>query len=74
MVGHDFRGDVEIGAQERRAKFRDKLLLGVPFVSMHHAAKVSRKALVVLGPVGQLMREGRGVAGVGTSQAAGGCR
>jgi hypothetical protein len=60
VIFPNLRREVEIGAKERCAKLGDKLLDGVAFVAKTLATKISRQALTVFCPVGQLVPENGG--------------
>ena len=62
MILPDFRGDPEVGAKEGAAKLGNKLFTGVTGIPPFHPPHVAGKALVVLRPVGELMRQRGGVA------------
>lgn len=56
------RRDAEVGRQKRGPQLGNQFLACVAFITPAHAAKIARKAPLVLGPVRQLVRERCGVA------------
>lgn len=62
MIVTRFRRQVEVGAKERCAKFRNELFHGTTLIAKPLAAKVSSKTLLVPRPVGALMGKRRIIA------------
>ena len=62
MVREDLGRDAKVSGQERAAQLGHQLFLGVAFITEPDPPKIARQARAVLGPVDQLMGEGRGVA------------
>lgn len=55
VIAAGLGGQLQIGAEESRAKLSDQLFTGVAFIAPALAAKVAIKAALMLRPVGQLM-------------------